>query len=38
MGLFQGQSQDFFEELHAIASAADKARRQLEEAEEEDIV
>ena len=38
MGLFQGQSQDFFEELHAIARTADKARRQLEEAEEEDIV
>jgi Ferritin-like domain len=38
MGLFQGQSQDFKEELNAIARAADKARRQLEAAEEEDIV
>jgi hypothetical protein len=37
MGLFQGQSQDFKEELNAIARAADKARRQLEAAEEEDI-
>jgi hypothetical protein len=38
MGLFQGQSQDLKEELNAIARAADKARRQLEAAEEEDIV
>ncbi len=30
MGLFQGQSPDFFQELNAIAGAADKARRQLE--------
>jgi len=35
-GLFTGQSEDFFEELHALAKAADKARRHLEEEEEEE--
>jgi hypothetical protein len=36
MGLFTGQSEDFFEELHALAKAANKARRHLEEAEGEE--
>jgi hypothetical protein len=36
MGLFTGQSEDFFEELHALAKAANKARRHLEEEEEEE--
>jgi hypothetical protein len=36
MGLFTGQSQDFLNTLFALAKAADKARRQLEEIEEEE--
>jgi hypothetical protein len=37
MGLFHGQSEDFREALNALAVAADNARRQVgEEDEEED--
>jgi hypothetical protein len=34
--LFKGQSEDFREELNALAKAADKARRHLEEETEEE--
>jgi hypothetical protein len=37
-GLFIGQSPEFFETLKAIARAADRARCQLEKAEEEGAV
>jgi hypothetical protein len=36
MGLFHGQSEDFFEALNALAVAADKARRQVEGNDEEE--
>jgi hypothetical protein len=36
MGLFIGQSEEFHDPLFALARAADKARRQLEEMEEEE--
>jgi hypothetical protein len=36
MGLFHGQSEDFFETLDALAVAADKARRQVEGNDEEE--
>jgi hypothetical protein len=36
MGLFHGQSEDFFEALNALAVAADKARRQVQENDEEE--
>ena len=35
MGLFIGQSQEFFDTLKAIAREADRARRQLENAEDQ---
>jgi hypothetical protein len=36
MGLFTSQSEDFFEGLYALAKAADKARRHLEEEAEDE--